>query len=140
MSANRFNFRIWNSNSKRMSQAIHLLDFPAALKEECKTPFTSAVVANQILQSTGLATKNGKEVFEGDILEVPPWYGRPTLTGEVQFNEYDDNEQDADKHHFGWCMIYSLDGHPFFMTLPDALENDAIIIGNIYENPDLLKK
>jgi len=123
MSANRFNFRIWNEKTKEMSPPAHL-----------------AITAYPIMQSTGLVTKNGKEVFESDILEIPPWHGRSTLFGEVRFIEYEDGESYADFRHFGWSVSYSSDGNLYSMTLPDALESDAIIIGNIYENPDLLKK
>lgn len=71
----------------------------------------------QIMQFTGLTDKNGKEIYEGDCFVDTNGYFR-----KVEFSGFE---------------IY-----PFFAGSPDRatlLPNDIEIIGNIYENPELIQ-
>ena len=67
-------------------------------------------------QFTGLLDKNGKEIFEGDILQ------HPTIKdlGPVEWDEYYASFDWLHPKMYGWSM------------------SDAEIIGNIHENPELL--
>lgn len=71
------------------------------------------------MQYTGLKDKNGKEIYEGDIIKAPHDFG-PGGWVEKQFTVCWDNEK----------------GYQWSYWKLDELE----IIGNIYENPELLKK
>lgn len=74
-----------------------------------------------VCQYTGLTDKNGRKIFEGDILSFSA-YGE-NYKGDVRFI----------KGNFTiWCGKCA----PF---LDDALEkHSAIVIGNIFDNPDLI--
>lgn len=72
-------------------------------------------------QFTGLRDKNGKKIFEGDILEV--WY--PDVKTSKQRIE-----QVIYREEFG-CF----DTH----FVEDWGRNERIVIGNIHENPELLE-
>ena len=72
------------------------------------------------MQFTGLHDKNGKEIYEGDI--ISKW---DKALWEVGFNEG------------RFCFIYN-DGRKAFSMSKSVLRNKEII-GNIFENPDLLK-
>lgn len=81
-----------------------------------------------LMQSTGLVDKNGKEIFEGDILAV----------------EADDEVVNVnvlwDKKHA--LFIFKSKKYNEEELLAELVEDNACpieIIGNIYENPELLK-
>lgn len=88
----------------------------------------------ELMQSTGLKDKNGKEIFEGDIVRTTRFLGRADEIG--GFYEYD-------KEFIG--IVKQLEGSWVIDTGSDAVclwteieENE--IIGNIYENPELLEE
>lgn len=82
---------------------------------------------DSIMQSTGLVDKNGKEIFEGDI--VRQVRTQPTTENEVIIG-----------------VITMLEGAWLIMNDCEKLASDLWsetdeneIIGNIYENPELLE-
>lgn len=79
----------------------------------------------EIMQYTGLKDKHGKEIYEGDIIA-------DTL------RDIDDNIYVCEFISEGAKYVFCspLDGD----TLDENIyANDMVIIGNIYENPELLK-
>lgn len=80
-----------------------------------------------LLQFTGLKDKNGKEIYEGDILRLDKDWQGPSSNGmKVGAVKYED---------CSFCLeLY--DSLPLHLLIPAVIE----IIGNIYENPELLEK
>lgn len=81
----------------------------------------------ELMQSTGLKDKNGKEIFEGDIL------GIETDEGILNVNIFWD-----DKHAL---FMFESEIHNEKELLAELVEDNTYpfeIIGNIYENPELL--
>lgn len=86
----------------------------------------------ELMQYTGLKDKNGKEIYEGDIVEIhhPKLRGvqdESIERGEIVFN--------GERGGFAWKeprtgILYGL------VTNDNANE----VIGNIYENPELLEQ
>lgn len=74
----------------------------------------------QIMQFTGLKDKNGKEIYEGDIFQDEE-------DGSCEFVEWDND--------FGGWSTQAWYSVGEFTQAIDHLE----VIGNIYENPELLK-
>ena len=84
------------------------------------------VIPETVCQYTGLTDKNGRKIFEGDIVE-----------GNSEYFTY--------THPYG-KVVY--DGGQYLISFDDVLEdieclgawaNDIEIIGNIYDNPELLE-
>lgn len=82
-------------------------------------PFQPSFV---LMQYTGLHDKNGKEIYEGDIV------GDSEIKWTVKWN----------KHRMGFCLYPTT--KQLYDEMPINVENKLSfkIIGNIYDNPELL--
>lgn len=111
-------FRAWEVNLKKMID-LHKLT-PLATTIETHDGLYLPFVENLILmQFTGLTDKNGKEIYEGDILQFE-------FKGKKEISVIKEHNHDGR----GYC---------WWMSLPFG-QRPFEIIGNIYENPDLLKE
>ena len=81
-----------------------------------------------LMKSTGLFDINDKEIFEGDIVRISMRIGKRTTTsiGAVEF----------DKFEVCFRIRNDLGGH--YVTMFHARYFE--VIGNIYENPELLEE
>lgn len=87
----------------------------------------------ELMQFTGLLDKNGKEIYEGDI------FGVYSLTGDYK-NEYQPwGNVYFDKDLFAFCVEVPNGGWEYLHEYMDRNKN-AEVIGNIYENQELLEK
>lgn len=122
-------FRAWHKKEKKMiilGECIELrLDDSGWMIID---DYKQEVVCNEedgiLLQSTGLKDKNGKEIFEGDILKVTRGKNNPYI---VEWSQE-------------VCMFCLASGKSAPMNLLDKYQDLYEIIGNIYENPELLKE
>ncbi|GIN17494.1 hypothetical protein J32TS2_28500 [Shouchella clausii] len=94
-----------------------------------------------LMQYTGLKDKNGTEIYEGDLLRHPArdsWEQKNFVAFEVFFH---DNDR-ADRH-IGFQMNRlhfqgSIGGYSMVENFLPRYTEKMEIIGNIYENPELL--
>lgn len=122
-------FRAWNEKVSKMIdlKAITPLAMDANLKTDgLFIPFEEGL---HLMQFTGLKDKNGKECYEGDLVNID------SNLCKVKFNS-----------HFtcGWDfeIVHSMGCYPFSRICKHFNNTgckDFEIIGNIYENSDLLK-
>lgn len=80
-------------------------------------------------QCTGLKDKNGKEIFEGDILRLTG--STSNLTVEVVYNEEDTS------FILKLTSINAVSARTLGSWL--SLGYECTIIGNVYDNPELMK-
>ena len=129
-------FRVWIKTEKRMIETDDLLDIDYENKEivtqqvyfENGLPDDRDIYCYdfdeiELMQSTGLKDKNGKEIFEGDIVKMAKdVYSEPTYYEVVR--------------HRGGAYRLESKQHGCELWLRHA---DCEIVGNVYENPELLE-
>ena len=121
----RFKFRFWNKTRKIMET---FNGFPDAIGDILTKPdrFSQYV----IMQCTGLKDKNGKLIFEGDVLKIVHELIPPHQSiQKIYWSEK--------KAGFCFRQIMCESSDPFIEEF--SLQNmiDKVeVIGNIYENPN----
>ena len=130
-SANRLRFRAWHRNEKTMTYGgyFQTLEIDGVNQEWFGMP-TPHPDDCEIGQSTGLLDKNGKEIFEGDYINVTaPLY-----------DDYIEWQKKNGGYVVKWrddeCCFGLWDGERWECPIDWWVTKE--IIGNIYENPDLL--
>lgn len=118
-------FRIWLADRKEFF-FIDLKNFPINANL-----YAQLLEKNPIQQFTGLKDINGKDIYEGDIVETVY-----KTKGEIVF--YD--ERYAKEYKFGGIGSFSefiiREGLRNYRSISTVLK----VIGNIYENPELLSE
>ena len=126
-------FRAWDKKARQMARVMSLTQME-------QTPLTLikygteldekawAIPSEQleVMQFTGLLDKNGKEIYEGDIVR------HTFISGDQEVGRIVWNEGSA---RFVWYARDAGDGYG--MQRKD--DGDREVLGNIHENPELLK-
>ena len=78
-----------------------------------------------LMQFTGLHDKNGKEVFEGDVLKDDKGqFGQVLWAHNSWLIEWDERDYQ---------------GHRIYNTMTDDCFGYGEVVGNVFENPELIK-
>ena len=115
-------FRAWDKKKKEM-RTVTSLNFYDEYMWVDETPMTGErlpIEGTPLMQYTGLKDKNGKEIYEGDVLKTE----QPTNNRYLVV--YDDKEASF-RRKLGKDNWYFHKNHKYE------------VIGNIYENPELIK-
>jgi uncharacterized phage protein (TIGR01671 family) len=119
-------FRAWNSRTKWMHDWLDLCCLPHTLK------FFDEPKPYILMQYTGLKDKNGKEIYEGDIVKdkkgfgLIKWLPCNCAFGVLELTTFNKNKPIKEQEY------YKLNcGEPRQLK-------ETEVIGNIYSNPELL--
>jgi len=123
----KIKFRMWDTYNKKMipERGGFYLGSPAS--EVAGGP------DYPVMQYTGLKDRNGKEIYEGDIVKALVSLKDEAIYA-MQHNTINLVEAIAKVEY--WPPSFELD----FGFMRVNLSSSCEIIGNIYENPELLKK
>ena len=112
-------FRAWNGKSMEIIDDLYWFE-----ENHVHENGDGYGCENIIMQFTGLHDKNGKEIYEGDLLKHYPGFG---CEWTVRYSQVVyEGASFWQKHK---SIAFVLDDH----------DQHLEVIGNIYENPELLK-
>jgi len=114
-------FRAWDKDGSGMFSWQKLLIYPSLIHELLTDKETAFV----LMQYTGLHDKNDKEIYEGDIVKTQ-FMGK-WLISAVTWKDY------------AWTLKDGK-GELHDMIVYDAFHGGGEVIGDKWENPELLEK
>nr|WP_315046246.1 YopX family protein [uncultured Leptotrichia sp.] len=129
-------FRAWLKEDKRMVN-VETMDFTdKSIQYLKKSEINNAYILRresfvdvELMQYTGVKDKNGKEIYEGDIIKYKfPYDRRLNHISPVKFLETETS--------FGIKDRYGIEIPLYKITTNNFFE----VIGNIYENKNLLEE
>jgi hypothetical protein len=110
MEQRKIAFRAWDKTDKQIWSSERLGEVGVMLADIGRSE------RFEFMQFTGLHDKNGKEIYEGDVV----MYGADGMRDQISWN--------ATKGRWNWAV--------WGLTAPEALK--LSVIGNIYENLELI--
>lgn len=126
----------WHSVKDMAGEDVYAQIFEE--KDEKHPKGWANVIASTVGQFTGLYDKNGKEIYEGDIVATKP-NDKIISVGDIQFHcgvfgaEWRHAKKDK-------TMVGSWGQRHNLRRLDDDIIDDIEVIGNIYDNPKLIKE
>ena len=112
-------FRAWSKTEKIMSD-VKKIDFCNG-EIDARSFEETEIEEVVLMETTGINDKNGKEIFEFDVVSLPPFEGVRPWAGVVKRMEG------------AWVV----DTGKATMKLWSVIE-EVEILGNMFENPDLV--
>ena len=121
-------FRAWDKVSKKYREFDGMHDTMMMINKDGKVEYYNLQNGSGgdeyiLEQFTGLVDRNGKRVFEGDIIHV---------------DNYDDGWNSMVEFK-GGAFAVDVEGKEYDYTAIGWLEYEVEIIGNIHDNPELLE-
>lgn len=124
-------FRVWDNERNAMlnSKSVDIDFFEGKIEITSDTirydeVYTDEIKDFELMQYIGLEDKNGREIYEGDIITITLDTGN-VITGSVGMN----NGQWSIKYYDRYYSLVSI----WYEIKPE-------VIGNIYENSELLER
>lgn len=135
-------FRAWVKDENRMFD-VTKIDFPEGVIWDDGLGFVTDVIKVELMQFTGLEDVNGREIYEGDIIEFE-WVDEKEI-GKIKYGIFDvEGGANTYPQIMGFYIEYNRykthpDGENMFGLVESLADVKCKVIGNIYENGDLLK-
>jgi len=123
-------FRAWNLADKKWDKVSEVFGMNDYFRDLGNGVFRFNRGDVILMQYTGLKDKNGKEIYEGDILDITS----TNSSGTVSPGKYKVVEGSG-----GFDIERESFGEPITCRLGEIPWGNNKIIGNIYENKELLK-
>jgi len=128
--ANRFSFRVWDKKQQKCIEDFFICGEDVWCGNFITGDVSKITEEVILMQSTGLVDKNGKEIFENDI--VNRLFDEKLYSTIVFFN--------GKFGYFCNSRFYKEDTELDFIPITPDRAKVMTIKGNIYENSDLIKE
>lgn len=124
-------FRAWDNDKKSMFIPHINASFNTGL-HDLNIIFEKFGTEYSFMQYSGLKDKNGKEIFEGDVISCPPLFKGDKSYFQITFGEV----TVQGLQHWAWlCQSRVLQKS----LLDQSIIENGEVIGNVYENPELMQ-
>ena len=127
-------FRAWDKKEKKMHNVIQILWGSEPNPHPLSVDFFDSIKPHlfedvELMQYTGLRDKNGKRIYEGDIVKFDKyeWYRSPVRT-KKDIDKLPEYYEEVTFDHIGVHISES------------DLNTYCEVVGNKFENPELLVK
>jgi len=142
MNKKELKFRVWIKSLKRFGITSNLYVSADGNKiagsetmDSVATKYYSLPIDDYLIQqSTGLKDKNGREIYEGDILSEHWKHDDSNHISIVKFGIFQNNANEI--YGNGYYLDYPRES---YMSGRPLISSGYKIIGNIFENSELLK-
>jgi hypothetical protein len=118
-------FRAWDKRGKKMQRVGSVHFYETHIEVYCpdalEQPYRNTSI--ELMQYTGITDKNGKEIYEGDIVSGRFGINKFVIPSEMKMLH---TGGESNMSCYGWNF--------------KGYDNTQLeVIGNIYENPELMK-
>lgn len=133
-------FRAWHKELKKM--------YPVLSMEQINTKHMRTYSSQgdifsineiELMQWTGLQDKESRDIYEGDIINNPinTVHGAHNQYGIIRFGEHETSDDYYASGAYGFYIEYL--NNVFRSTVDSLPMKDIILLGNIYQNPELME-
>lgn len=130
-----FKFRAYSKSTGDVRDVM-LIDWVNALVDLSGGEIEHNLEDVDLMQFTGLKDDSGNEIYEGDILQISERFGDAVIVGKVDWG--------LNIPSYGSYPAFTVNSFESdmnsFSEMFDSGAYNVEVIGNIYENPELLKK
>lgn len=133
-------FRAWDKQSSTMQPVQHLLYGAGRLRSVAYEHSLATHLPEHnivLMQFTGLRDRNGADIYEGDIVQSTDFHYDGSDTPFIGLVKFHDSEWQM-WHRDDMPSRKQSDG-AYHLGVIRGNDDELEVLGNIYENPELLK-
>lgn len=118
-----FKFRAWSTENNKMMDWEHIQSF-RNFQKLLTIPFV------KVMQYTGFKDKDGKEIYEGDILSCKVWID----------GKWEDSKEPVMFKDGCFVLDWSFKKDGSYYEIMSVEIEGKKVLGNIYQNPELVNR
>lgn len=132
----RYLFKGKTCNGKWVSGFLHCKENKWYISNKAGSPFAYEVRPDTICQCTGLKDKNGKLIWENDVIK----YHFGNAYAQIRYGAYQSCFDNQKTEHIGFYVDWS-ESRNYRKDLGYWINMvNAEVVGNIFDNPELIKE
>lgn len=129
-------FKVKICNGEWVAGFLHCKDDKWYISNKAGSPFAYEVRPDTICQCTGLRDKNGKLIWENDVIK----YHFGNAYAQIRYGAYQSCFDNQKTEHIGFYVDWS-ESRNYRKDLGYWINMvNAEVVGNIFDNPELIKE